>query len=105
MTEWTKEKIETLLETNDKAVGRALVRLTELQTADEVVEEDTKYRNGKGFRPCHARMGTSMAKFYQKSGFLTPKQINYWRVRDKSGKSRIGIYAGQLLRVFVNTAT
>jgi hypothetical protein len=46
-------------------------------------------------------MGTSMAKFYQKSGFLTQKQINYWRVKDKTGKSRIGIYAGQLLREFV----
>jgi hypothetical protein len=51
MTEWTKEKIETLLENNDKAVGRALVRLTELQTADEVVTENTKYRNGKDFAP------------------------------------------------------
>lgn len=104
MTEWTKDKIALLLETNDKAVGRALVRLTELQTADEVAAEDTKYRNGRGFRPCHARMGTAMAKFYQKSGYLTQKQINYWRVKDKSGKSRIGIYAGQLLREFVKTA-
>jgi hypothetical protein len=104
MTEWTKEKIAELLETNDKAVGRALLRLAELQTADEIVAEDTKYKNGRGFRPCHAKMGTSMAKFYQKAGHLTPKQINYWRVKDKSGKSRIGIYAGQLLREFVKTA-
>lgn len=104
MTEWTKEKIAELLETNDKAVGRALVRLAELQTADEIVSEHTKYKNGRGFRPCHAKMGTSMAKFYKKAGHLTPKQINYWRVKDKSGKSRIGIYAGQLLREFVKTS-
>lgn len=104
MTEWTKEKIVALLETNDKAVGRALLRLAELQTSDELVAEDTKYKNGRGFRPCHARMGTSMAKFYQRTGYLSPKQINYWRVKDKSGKSRIGIYAGQLLREFVKTA-
>ena len=104
MTEWTKDQIATLLETNDKAVGRALLRLAELQTADEIDSEDTKYKNGRGFRPCHARMGTSMAKFYQKAGYLSPKQINYWRAKDKSGKSRIGIYAGQLLREFVKTA-
>lgn len=104
MTDWTKEKIVALLETNDKAVGRALLRLAELQTADELVAEDTKYKNGRGFRPCHARMGTSMAKFYQRTGYLSQKQINYWRVKDKSGKSRIGIYAGQLLREFVKTA-
>jgi len=105
MTEWTKEKIAELLETNDKAVGRALVRLAELQTADEIAAEDTKYKNGRGFRPAHARMGTSMAKFYERAGYLTPKQINYWRVKDKSGKSRIGIYAGQLLREFVKNAS
>jgi len=45
-----------------------------------------------------------MAKFYKRTGYLSPKQINYWRVKDKSGKSRIGIYAGQLLREFVKTA-
>jgi hypothetical protein len=29
---------------------------------------------------------------------LSPKQVAYWRVRDKSGNMRIGIYAGQLLK-------
>jgi hypothetical protein len=101
MTEWSKERIVTLLETNDKAVARALVRLKQMQTADEVVAEDTKYRNGRGFRPCHARMGVSMTKFYEKNGYLSPKQVNYWRSRDKKGNTRIGIYAGQLLREFV----
>jgi hypothetical protein len=101
MAEWNKERIVTLLETNDKAVARALVRLKQLQTTDEVVAEDTKYRNGRGFRPCHARMGVSMAKFYEKNGYLSPKQVSYWRARDKAGNTRIGIYAGQLLREFV----
>lgn len=104
MTDWTKDKIVALLETNDKAVARALVRLSELQTFDEVQHEDTKYRNGKGFRPAHARMGTSMAKFYSRNGYLSPKQVNYWRSKDKKGNMRIGIYANQLLREFVNTA-
>jgi cbb3-type cytochrome oxidase cytochrome c subunit len=95
---WTKEDIVKLLETSDKAVMRALIRLKANQTDDEVAREDVKYRNGKGFRPCHARMGTSMAKFAERNGYLSPKQISYWRAPDKNGSMRIGIYAGQLLK-------
>jgi hypothetical protein len=99
MTEWNKEKIVRLLETNDKAVARALVRLNERQTFDEQDHKDTKYRNGKGFRPAHARMGTSMAEFFTRNGYLSPKQVNYWRMLDKKGNMRIGIYANQLLEI------
>ena len=95
----TKASIIELLKTNDKAVARALLALNERQTADEQVQESVKYQNGQGFRPCHARMGTSMANFYQRAGFLTAKQVAYWRKLDKSGKMRIEIYAGQLLIV------
>lgn len=98
MTDWTKEKIIQLLETNDQAVARALVRINENQTFDEQDNQDTKYRNGRGFRPCHARMGTSMSIFFRRNGYLSPKQVKYWRVRDKKGNMRIGIYAGQLLK-------
>ncbi len=95
----TKSSIRELLATNDVAVCRALVALNERQNVDERLEENTKYLNGRGFRPCHARMGTSMANFYNARGFLTPKQIAYWRKNDRSGNTRIGIYAGQLLEV------
>ena len=93
----TKESIVQLLKTNDKAVARALLILTARQTSDEQAMEGTKYVNGKGFRPQHAKMGTSMAKFYQKNSYLTPKQIAYWRVSDRTGTPRICLYAGQLL--------
>lgn len=92
----SKEKIVKLLETNDKAVARALLVVNANQTADEQVQEDTKYRNGEGFRPCHARMGTSMAQFYEKRGYLSPKQIAYWRAKDRSGTMRIALYWRQL---------
>jgi hypothetical protein len=98
MSEWNKDRIVELLATNDKAVGRALLRLLQNQTSDEQVAENVKYRNFKGFRPCHARTGTSMAKFFQGRGYLTAKQAAYWRVRDKKGNMRIAIYAGQLLK-------
>ena len=94
-----KDYIVNLLLTNDKAVARALLALTARQTLDEQASEHTKYDNGMGFRPCHARMGTSMAKFYERNGYLSPKQIAYWRKPQKDGKARIEIYANQLLTV------
>lgn len=95
----TKNDIINLLATNDKAVARALVALTARQTADEKISEETKYNNGRGFRPCHARMGTSMAEFFTRNGYLSPKQVAYWRSPQKDGKPRIAIYANQLLEV------
>lgn len=93
----TKFEIVNLLKTNDRAVARALVVLNERQTADEQASENTRYDNGRGFRPCHARMGTSMAKFFLKFNRLSTKQVAYWRKPMKDGKMRIEIYAGQLL--------
>jgi len=93
----TKEHIIHLLREDKRAVARALVVLHNRQTSDEKVQEGTRHRNGRGFRPCHARMGSSMAKQFLQKGFLSDKQINYWRVPDATGSMRIGIYAGQLL--------
>ena len=95
----SKDEIVELLRTNDRALARALVVLNERQTADEQIQEETRVQNGQGFRPCNARMGTSMAKFFLARGFLTPKQIAYWRKPIKGGKMRIEIYAGQLHQV------
>ena len=92
----TGTDIVKLLETNDRAIARALVVLFERQTEDEKATEHTRHHNNRGFRPCHARMGTSMAKFYLERGFLTPKQIAYWRKKGKEGM-RISIYWRQLL--------
>jgi len=92
----SKEQITALLLSNDKAVARALLVVNANQTRDEQAQEDTKYRNGEGFRPCHARMGTSMAKFYEARGYLSPKQVAYWRKPDATGTPRIALYWRQL---------
>jgi len=93
----SKEQIVKLLQEDDRAIARALVVLTARQTDDEQAAENTRYLNGRGYRPCHARMGTSMSQFFTRRGYLTPKQIAYWRVKEKTGKMRIEIYVGQLL--------
>ena len=95
----TVESIRNLLATNDMAVARALVALNKRQTHIEQELKSTTNLNGKGFRPCHARMGTSMAQFYERNGYLSPKQIAYWRKPDRTGTPRIAIYARQLLLV------
>lgn len=92
----TKAQIQELLMTNDRALARALVVLNERQTQDEQASETTRYSNQRGFNAAHAKRGTSMANFFLRTGFLTPKQLAWWRVPQK-GTSRIGIYAGQLL--------
>lgn len=85
-----------LLSTNDNAVIRALMVLHDRQTHDEQSSHATRHLNGRGFKPCHARMGSSMAKFAQRTGFLTPKQLAYWRRPDASGSPRIACYWAQL---------
>lgn len=95
----TRVQVVEMLRSNDKAIGRALLALNARQTDDEQRDETTKHHNERGFRPAHARKGTGMAKFYEKAGFLTPKQLAWWRKETPSGKMRIEIYANQLCKV------
>ena len=92
-----KHYIAQLLQNNDKAIIRALIVLNERQTRDEQVAEDTRYNNGVGFTPADAKMGTSMAEFYARRGYLTDKQLAYWKKPNRKGVWRICKYAGQLL--------
>lgn len=92
----TKEQIIHLLANDDRAVARALLVLYARQTEDEKVQEQTRYDNGRGFQASHAKRGTSMAKFFLNRGFLTPKQIAYWRATTPSGRMRISVYWRQL---------
>jgi len=95
----TVDAIRHKLLTDDRWLARALVALNERQTHDEQRDETTRYLNHQGFRPMHAKRGTSMARFYQRTGFLTPRQRAWWRARTNSGKTRIEVYAHQLLQV------
>lgn len=95
----SKAEIVTLLQTNPKAIGRALVVLNERQTYTEQNAESTINRNYEGFTPADARMGTSMAKFFTRNGYLTERQIAYWLKPNVRGVPRICKYAGQLCEI------
>jgi hypothetical protein len=92
-----KEAVIKLLATNDQAIARALLVLHENQTADERNSDATRHHNGKGFRPAHAYMGSNMAKFYIARGYLSVKQVAYWRKPNSKGDMRIAIYWRQLI--------
>jgi hypothetical protein len=94
-----KQTIITLLEKNDKSVARALVAINEKQTRVEQNTQSTRNNNGVGFTPADAFMGTSMAQFYSRNGFLSEKQLAYWKRTNAKGVPRIAKYAGQLLTI------
>lgn len=94
-----KTYISNLLINNDKAVARALVALHNKQTASEQSSEATINRNGRGFTPADAFMGSNMAIYYLKFGCLSEKQISYWRKPNAKGIPRICKYSGQLLKI------
>lgn len=97
ITGLTRATVAELLMSNDRAVGRALVVLRNRQTYDERQTEQTRHLNGRGFRPAHAKKGTSMADFFERRGFLTPKQVAYWRRPMADGNPRIVVYWAQLV--------
>jgi hypothetical protein len=57
------------------AIGRGLAKIAARQTSAERVNGQTTELNGRGFRGGqHARVGVSLAKWYEEKGFLTQKQ-------------------------------
>jgi hypothetical protein len=100
---FTHKAFEDLLledsERGMRAVGRALVALTELQTADEQRALESRHHNGKGFNSVDARIGMDNAADFKRYGYLKPVQLRYWRKPDKFGNVRICKYIEQLISV------
>ncbi len=89
---WTKEHIITLLDTSDRAVERALVRIYERQTADEQASLATLHSNGRGFNGSDSRILTDIAKRCIRYNGLKGKQYDLVR-------RRIRKYWAQLLEI------
>jgi hypothetical protein len=99
-SKFSKEHIqEVLLRPDDvgmHAVGRALVLLNKRQTYSERMAKEVNRNNGKGFTPTDAGMGTDMANFYAARGFLTERQLGWWRKPNAQNIPRICKYWKQL---------
>jgi len=90
--QWTKESIKEILKTNNVAVLRGLLCIYHLQTDDEKMVEDVRYRNNIGFSGCDAYIMSRFATFFMKNGYLTIKQLELT-------KKKIMKYAGQLAKI------
>lgn len=91
-TQWDKAKLVELLNTNDKAVWRGVARIYERQTEAEKAVGDTCVYNGIGFSGADAQILSSLAQFYEKTGFMTPRQTAIARKKIKK-------YTRQLLEI------
>lgn len=89
---WNKQRIQQLIAENDNAVVRALLVVYDNQTPAEQANAATVEHNGAGFSGADAEILTSFVKFYQRAGFLTPKQVALAR-------ARVAKYWRQLLAV------
>ena len=89
---WTRTEIETLINTSDRAVERAMVAIWKRQTEDEQVAETTRHHNGIGFAAWSARSGSYYAQWVQLGRTLSGKHL------DKARKIALH-HAGQLTRI------
>jgi len=89
---WTKDEMILILSKRDDQVAKALLKLYEFQTANEQDAEETLYRNNVGFNGVDGPFLSNVAQFYNKHGYLSPKQL--FRVRKALRK-----YAGQLAKI------
>jgi len=78
---WNKQSIQELIVSNDKAAVRALLVVYGNQTPAEKADGKTVENNGAGFSGVDAEILTSFVKFYQRTGFLTGKQLALLKVR------------------------
>ena len=89
---WTKDDIKTLLQTNDMAVEKGILRLYSLQTEEERAAGATVVYNGMGFNGVDATFLTSIAQWLLAGKKLTKSQLHHSR-------RKILKYSGQLAKL------
>jgi hypothetical protein len=83
--------VKNQLVTNPAWAEKALVRLYELQTADEQNNDTATVQNGQGFNGRDAAFGSSLARWIQSGRRLSQKQLGHaFKMLPK--------YAGQIMR-------
>ena len=75
MKTWNEAEIKNLILTNDRMVMHSVKQLYDRQTAGEQTSHETTVRNGAGFNAFDAPFLSSCAEWYNRSGYLSRKQI------------------------------
>lgn len=76
MTELSRNSIKRLLETDNRAVERAMIVLYDRQTADEKQTSDTRHTNRRGFSSAHASKGSYYARWVLGGRHLTGRHLD-----------------------------
>jgi len=97
MIELTREGINTLLMTNDRAVERALTVLYAKQTASERDAKATRENNSVGFSAIDAEIFSSFAQWVERGRSLTAGQLSVCRKVRKNGFCKLNKYWKQLV--------
>lgn len=88
----TKHTIRALLDTNDKAVERAMIVLYDRQTQDEKQVDSTRHHNNRGFNHGDAPRGSYYARWVLSGRALTGNHL-------AKARSIAKRYAGQLAEI------
>jgi len=75
---WTYERLMELLETNQKALEKAILTIEARQTPDEHVSQQTTHQNGRGWSARDAEFGGSLATWITR-GVESTDQGGYGR--------------------------
>jgi hypothetical protein len=89
---WNETTIKQLLDSNQKAVERAIVAIYERQTADEKATHSTSKTNGVGFSQYDAEFLSSLAEWIKRGRSLSPRQLAI-------GRNKIKRYHRQLAEI------
>ena len=84
---WDRKKVQDLINNNDQAALKALIKIYQQQTPLEQNNQSTSVSNDVGFTAFDAEILSIMARVYLDKGRLTPKQLDlvkrrmqkYWR--------------------------
>lgn len=71
------ESLKNQISTRDSVAIRALLTIYEFQSDTEKSYKDTIGNNNVGFMGVDAKFASSLVEFYNKTGFLTEKQMNF----------------------------
>ena len=82
----TRDEINAILRSNDRACEVGIYRIFQLQTEDEKCSDTTKHDNGVGFGYRDAEFGSSLARQVEQNRMigrgdrsLSPKQLTFAR--------------------------
>ena len=94
-----EQDVIDLIQKDDAFVCRVLVALYNLQEADEKRDRTSRHKNRVGFSSPDAAIFSDFARYINKSGYLTPRQLGVCRGPWRGGIPCLAKYRKQIIRL------